>query len=124
MSREQWGNGYWKGVHDAQNGHVKTDFANIARFTVCQMCIMNHDAECSRLVFPVTKMCIWLEIAGLPKGLAKRIYDYILINEPYGCYVSGESWQKWTDDCFILPMGTKEDWQAEADKIAKAGVIA
>ena len=123
MSREQWGHGYWKGVKDALNGEVMNDIADQARWWVCNMGVSNSHKAYSRLVFPVEEF-LWLcDFCGLSIEYAKRIYDFILKNEPFGCYVSGESWSKWTDDCFILPRGTKEDWQAEADKIVSGGRI-
>lgn len=118
MSREQWGHGYWKGVEDATNGNVNSSVSDIARYFVCQMCIANKRKECDRLLFSVTLFRSWCIVAGFSDRYAKRIYDYILNNEPYGCYVSGESWNKWTQDCFVLPNLDDEDLQAEASKIA------
>jgi hypothetical protein len=119
MSQKQCGHGYWKGVYDALNDTIKTDIGKQAEWCVCQMCIINEEKNYSKLVFPVKELQICCALAGLDRLYVKRIYDYIMHNEPYGCYVSGENGSKWTDDCFILPNGIDGTWQAEAERIAK-----
>ena len=103
MSRQQWGNGYWSGVDDAINGAIKTSIEEQALLWICHMGISNEKKENSRLVFPVRDFIVWCAVGGFTKRYAKRIYDYILNNEPYGCYVSGEALTDWVDDSFILP---------------------
>lgn len=122
MSREQWGHGYWKGVKDALNGEIRNDIADQARWWVCNMGVSNSHKAYSRLVFPVEEF-LWLcDFCGLSTEYAKRIYDFILVNEPFGCYVSGKANSPWVKDSFILPRETNANWQKKADLIASGGV--
>ena len=113
MSKKQWGHGYWNGVNDAINGKVKLGIKNEAMFWAAAMCVANAEKQYSRLVFPVRLFIAWCVGAGLSTQYAKRIYDYIIINEPYNCYVSGDAHSAWINDSFILPNGTKEEWIAK-----------
>ena len=120
MSREQWGHGYWQGVKDAETGKNKTRTDDEAAFMVCNMCIINADKDYDRSLFSVREFIAFCRFAGLSKKYAKRIYDYIFANEPYGCYVSGHESGPWEDDYFVLPGEEKEFWlQERAYWIAK-----
>ena len=121
MSQKQWGHGYWKGVHDALNGKIKNSIEEQAKKWVCLMCLENENKMYDRSEYPVSQFAARCVDAGFTERHAKRIYNYILFKEPYGCFVSGMSWQPWEKDYFILPIGRKtaDEWQAEEERIAK-----
>ena len=118
MSREQWGHGYWKGVEDATAGKVRLKFPDEVKYWVCQMCISNCNKSYDRTLFPVREF-IWLcDFCGISERYAKKVYDYIILNEPFGCYVSGPANGSWDKDYFVLPVADKAHWQKIADEIA------
>ena len=120
MSREQWGHGYWNGVKDALNGKIKTSIQDYARWLVCNMCISNSHKTYDKLLFPVQEFLWYCDFCGLSVEYARKIYDYIMIKEPFGCYVSGQKSNSWVNDYFVLPYDTEENWQKRADQIAAA----
>ena len=105
MSREQWGHGYWQGVKDAQMGKVKTQFPLEAEWLICRMCVENDDKDYDKSLYPVRQLISKLHFCGLDEKYAKRVYDYVMYNEPYGSYISGNPRAEWTEDYFVLPFG-------------------
>lgn len=106
MSREQWGHGYWSGVRDAEMNGVKMHSFCIEDFTVeC----LRQMARFSRLRGYDFGLCsvkdfrawILIEFADADK-LAKDVYDYVMINNPFGCYIGGDQTGEWTEDYFVL----------------------
>lgn len=113
MSRAQWGHGYWQGVKDAEFRKKRARMDDEAAFMVCNMCIMNANKDYNRSLFPVKEFISFCRFAGLNKEYAKSVYDYIMANEPYGCYISGDVDWDWEYDYFCLPCGEKEFWIQE-----------
>ena len=105
MSREQWGHGYWKGVNDAITGAVKEkqDISSLSEFCIRQMNRMNKSKHYDKTLFPVRELFAILRASGIDDKTGKRVYDYILNNEPLGCYVTGHPKQPMIEDSFVLP---------------------
>ncbi|MBR0340801.1 MAG: hypothetical protein IJH64_00850 [Oscillospiraceae bacterium] len=104
MSKQQWGHGYWKGVQDAQNGDVRCNIEKVSKHWIKWMMQENADAKHSRLLYSVKDFSFWLTcVFGYTPEYVKQIYDYILNNEPDGCYVTGQPFGEWIDDMFVLP---------------------
>lgn len=117
MSKKQWGHGYWHGVQDAINGTV--NLMNLEEKTiliVCLMCIWNNKKQYDQSLFPVWQFNVFVEDSGMTKRQAKNIYNYVLQNEPYGCYVSGDEGDDWLNDWFVLPNMSKD----ECERIIKS----
>ena len=107
MSREQWGHGYRQGVRDAEIGHVRksADLKKFAEDALVMMWKWNQKKINDRSLFPVNAFKSYLALFGdnmNEKGLWKDIYDYILYNEPFGCYVSGPSNKSIDEDFFVV----------------------
>ena len=119
MSQSQWGHGYWKGVEDAKNGTVTKDNTELwAKFYCCHFMISNSDKEYDRSLYPVSEFIARaVGFDGISRNLAKKIYDYIMINQPYGCYVSGEHDAPWEEDYFVIGNWTKEECYEELNNI-------
>ena len=129
MSREQWGNGYWKGVDDAQNGKIKHKFSDEVKYWICRMVYTNtaykpYDKSLYRVQDLINDWAFAIDYK-IAERKAKAIYDYILNwKEPYFyvdglcfAYISGEQWADWRDDFFVLPIGKKlEDIENVAQK--------
>ena len=117
MSREQWGHGYWKGVEDAQSGKVKSKFPDEVKYWIAMMCAANEYKSYDRSLYQVKDFNYDF---SLSEKYAKRIYDYILLNNYYDfmpdewswCYVSGAQNEDWHDDYYVLPYGSyePEEW--------------
>ncbi len=104
MSREQWGHGYHKGVQDALDGVVKEpyDIADITRDCLLLMWRTNQSKSYDRSLFPVSQFYAFLTLFGLDDNIGTRVYNYVLNNEPYGCYIGGTPRSKPKDDFFVL----------------------
>jgi hypothetical protein len=103
VSKQQWGHGYWKGVQDAEIGNVTCDIKNACEYWIAWMKHCNHDKVRSRTLFSVRDFSFWLTfVFGYTPEQVKQIYDYILKNEPCGCYVTGQPNGEWIDDMFVL----------------------
>lgn len=104
MSKKQWNNGYWTGYNDAKNGKQDLLISEKAELAIAWMCDKNRDCvDCS--LFRV-----WRLVAAIGyEGEARNIYNYILKNEPLGCYIGGEYGNGWMDDWFVLPNFTAKD---------------
>ncbi len=113
MSRQQWGHGYWQGVKDTEAGKKRIRIDDEAAFMVCNMCIMNADKDYDKSLFSVKEFISFCRFAGLNKKYAKMIYDNILKNGHYGCYITGYSEDPWENDYFCLPGAEKEFWLKE-----------
>lgn len=108
MSREQWGHGYWKGVQDAQNGKIKSKFSDEVKYWIAMMCSVNEFKSYDKSLYSVSDFIFDF---NLSEKYAKRVYDYVLNNNYYEfrpnqfswCYISGEPWDNWHDDYFVLP---------------------
>ena len=119
MSNSQWGHGYWKGVKDAQNGTVpKSDIDIWAKCYCCHFMISNSHKENDRSLYPVEEFITRaVGLDGIPISFAKKIYDYIMEKQPYGCYVSGASNDPWEEDYFVLGNMTKDECYTELEKL-------
>lgn len=104
MSREQWGNGYWRGVKDAQNGTIKSalDIEALSKFAVLHMCKSNLTKTYDQTLFKVSSFIAWCHFCGID-DLWESIYEYILRHEPLGAYVSGDPNDSKEKDWFCLP---------------------
>lgn len=104
MSREQWGNGYWQGIYDAQIGTVKQkeDIQKIAEECLKQMWRFNQSKDQDRSLFHVNELRCFLMACGLPSDTWKKVYDYVMYHQPYGCYISGFSNDPPEEDYFVL----------------------
>ena len=117
MSREQWGHGYWKGVEDAQAGKVRSKFLDEVKYWIAMMCSTNEYKTYDKSLYSVSDFAFDF---NLSQKYAKKIYDYILNNNYYDfrpgqwswCYVSGNSWDKWYEDYFVIPYSSysPEEW--------------
>lgn len=121
MSRAQWGNGYWKGVKDAQNGvaTLPIDTFEVSCYLIARMLLWNAGKTENRSLVPVSEYIRIAELHGVSINLAKEIYDYILDKTPLGCYVSGHPKSPWTDDFFVLPNLSLEDADGIVDVFQK-----
>lgn len=119
MSREQWGHGYWRGVQDAESGKAHDNFSDDVKKFICHMCISNGAKTYDKSLFAVSELLAICRMAGVSEKYAKKVYDYIMENEPYGCYISGNPHTTWTDDYFVLPCGFNDVnyWTKELERI-------
>ena len=127
ISREQWGHGYWKGVEDAQNGKVRSNFPDEVKYWIANMCCSNYRKDYDQSLFPVVEWIHYASFCGLSEKYAKKVYDYILNhnyydfepNTSYWCYVSGDYRNPWYEDYFVLPIGCKtlKEWEDTVDSL-------
>lgn len=105
MSREQWGHGYHKGVQDALDGKAEEPESTkeLAEEMVKLMWRFNQSKFYDKTLYSVRELKAFMRFSGVDDNLWKRIYNYILHNEPYGCYVSGSPNSRPEEDCFVLP---------------------
>ena len=101
MSREQWGHGYYKGVHDERLGLVPIDWDidELVSFFIRGLRIVgcggNVEVKSAYIQFSL--------FGGLSDEIFKDIYDFILAHPGYdGCYISGHNDANWNEDVFIL----------------------
>ena len=58
----------------------------------------------SRSLFPVDSFILHAHtLCGYKVEDVKKIYDYILNENPLGCFVTGDPYGEWYDDYFVLP---------------------
>lgn len=93
MSKEQWGHGYHQGVKDALVGTLDHSF-NVKRWSevlVAYMMLNNRYGMYDRSLYSVHQALIVCNASfGMTKEQFEIVYSYILKNEPFGCYVSGD----------------------------------
>ena len=128
VSKEQWGNGYWKGVDDAQNGKIKHKFSDEVKYWICHMTYVNeaykpYDKSLYRVQDLINDWAFVMDYK-IAERQAKKVYDYILNwKEPYfyveglgSTYISGSRWSDWRDDYFVLPIGTDLETVEKAEQ--------
>lgn len=118
MSRQQWGNGYWKGVQDAQNGKV-FNIDSAAKYWIKWMINENEVKNLNRSIYPVNEFYYWAMESGYTHGQVKAVYDRILKGDMYNghCFVTGLNGCEWFDDFFVLPRkDIVEYWNQKEDE--------
>lgn len=109
-------------------GKNKEKFRDEVKFWICHMCIANYNKPWNRSLVPVSEwvsdLCLF---CGITMQYAKKVYDYILDNNEYDfetdsyswCYVSGEVWDEWDKDYFVIPISnyTEEEWCIMCDDL-------
>lgn len=66
------------------------------------MWLDNQKKEYDKSLYPVRQLFAFCRFCGIDEKYAKAVYDYVMHNEPYGCYISGAPKDKMIDDYFVL----------------------
>ena len=111
MSRQQWGHGYYQAIKDIEDGTLKVnnDVEKLSTILICTMCNINRNVLHDKSLFSVKDLLLHSEVAGIPQEFIHKSYNFIMANEPYGCYVSGENGKDWLYDYFVLPNLSEND---------------
>ena len=127
MSKKQWGhgyhNGYESGYCDSLKEQCNYDFSDEVMFWYLNMCISNRHKTYDRSLFPVGEFISMLHFCGYDIYYAKKVYDWLMkygegdyfkYNDTfYSFYISGESWNDWKNDYFVIDPCDTDDEENE-----------